>query len=148
LAAQSFGQQLYDLVLVTDRPKRCRKVITGWPFLRLHYAPLDPWIRERMLLLPSFVKLSLIVTGGKLKGERPGTTPAYIADWWDGTAAVETVIAKIGRRSVTSNTGDVVGGFKGRRIGEDKPGTQPDCPARPGDAITSGIQPQMTLAEV
>ena len=98
-----------------------------------------------MLLLPSFVKLSLIVTGGK----RPGTTRAYIADWWrDGTAAVETVIAKIGRRSVTSNTGDVVGGFKGRRIGEDKPGTQPDSPARPSDAITSGIQPQTTLAEV
>jgi hypothetical protein len=76
-----------------------------------------------MLLLPSFVKLSLIVTGGaNSKGERPGTTPAYIADWWrDDAAAVETVVAKIGRRSVTSNTGDVVGGFKGRRIGEDKP---------------------------
>jgi hypothetical protein len=25
-----------------------------------------------MLLLPSFVKLPLIVTGGKLKGKRPG----------------------------------------------------------------------------
>ena len=39
-------------------------------------------------------------------------------------------------------------GLKGRRIGEDKPGTQPDSPARPCEAITSGIQPQMTLAEV
>jgi hypothetical protein len=35
-------------------------------------------------LLPSFVKLPLIVTGGKLKGKRPGATPAYIADWVAG----------------------------------------------------------------
>jgi ATP-dependent helicase YprA (DUF1998 family) len=47
-----------------------------------------------------------------------------------------------------SRSADVVGGFKGRKIGEDKPGTQPDSPARPSDAITSGIQPQTTLAEV
>jgi hypothetical protein len=123
-------------------------IITGWPFLRLHHAPLT-FDTRAYAVLPSFVKLSLIVTGGKLKGKRPGTTPAWIAYWWrDGTAAVETVIAKIGRRSVTSNTGDVVGRFKGRRIGEDKPGTQPDSPARPSEASTSGIQPQMTLAEV
>jgi hypothetical protein len=35
-------------------------------------------------LLPSFVKLPLIVTGGKPKGKRPGATPAYIADWVAG----------------------------------------------------------------
>jgi hypothetical protein len=42
--------------------------------------------------------------------EGAGTTPAYIADWWrDGTAAIETGMATVGRRSGTINTRDAVG---------------------------------------
>jgi len=40
--------------------------------------------------LPFVVKVSLIMTIGKIKGRGPVATPAYIAVWWrDGTAAIE-----------------------------------------------------------
>jgi hypothetical protein len=42
--------------------------------------------------------------------KRPDATPACIADWWrDGTGAIETDMATVGRRSGTIDIRDAVG---------------------------------------